>query len=280
MSNFISCIFDAGLIEMPPVSKVTALPTKPRCGPVAAARVAQHDQARLGVGALRHRGEGAHAAGQDGVAVEQLDLERSCCGGDLGGALGQEGGRGHVRGQVLQVARPVGGRRRRRGRARRRPRRPTRRPPRATRCRRRRRPSSLVLLRLEAVELVEAQQRALDDRPRVPSGASHDSETAPSSAARPAAADAATRTFSASSSSRLPSPAISTRRRPPPGASSWATATFLSPALASPSSTSAWSAGSASESPSNRPTTRVSAAVSSGAPRRAVTLISRMSGAV
>ncbi len=27
MSNFISCIFAAGLIEMPPVSKVTALPT-------------------------------------------------------------------------------------------------------------------------------------------------------------------------------------------------------------------------------------------------------------
>ena len=33
MSNFISCIFAEGLIEMPPVSKVTALPTKPRCGP-------------------------------------------------------------------------------------------------------------------------------------------------------------------------------------------------------------------------------------------------------
>jgi hypothetical protein len=27
MSNFISCIFPAGLIEIPPVSKVTALPT-------------------------------------------------------------------------------------------------------------------------------------------------------------------------------------------------------------------------------------------------------------
>jgi hypothetical protein len=33
MSNFISCIFDAGLIEIPPVSKVTALPTNPRWGP-------------------------------------------------------------------------------------------------------------------------------------------------------------------------------------------------------------------------------------------------------
>ena len=27
MSNFISCIFEEGLIEIPPVSKVTALPT-------------------------------------------------------------------------------------------------------------------------------------------------------------------------------------------------------------------------------------------------------------
>ena len=36
MSNFISCIFAEGLIEIPPVSNVTALPTKPRCGPLAA----------------------------------------------------------------------------------------------------------------------------------------------------------------------------------------------------------------------------------------------------
>ena len=35
MSNFISCIFAEGLIEIPPVSKVTALPTNARCGPVA-----------------------------------------------------------------------------------------------------------------------------------------------------------------------------------------------------------------------------------------------------
>ena len=33
MSNFISLILPLGLIEIPPVSKVTALPTKPRCGP-------------------------------------------------------------------------------------------------------------------------------------------------------------------------------------------------------------------------------------------------------
>ena len=35
MSNFISCIFAEGLIEIPPVSNVTALPTNARCGPLA-----------------------------------------------------------------------------------------------------------------------------------------------------------------------------------------------------------------------------------------------------
>ena len=35
MSNFISNILFAGLIEMPPVSNVTALPTSPSTGPVA-----------------------------------------------------------------------------------------------------------------------------------------------------------------------------------------------------------------------------------------------------
>ena len=33
MSNFISCIPAPGLSEMPPVSKVTPLPTRPRVGP-------------------------------------------------------------------------------------------------------------------------------------------------------------------------------------------------------------------------------------------------------
>ncbi len=35
MSIFISSIFAAGLIEMPPVSKVTALPTRPSVSPLA-----------------------------------------------------------------------------------------------------------------------------------------------------------------------------------------------------------------------------------------------------
>jgi len=37
MSNFISSIFAEGFSEMPPVSKVTALPTKPSVGPLAPA---------------------------------------------------------------------------------------------------------------------------------------------------------------------------------------------------------------------------------------------------
>ena len=71
--------------------------------------VAQHDQPRLRVASLGDRGEGAHAARHDRLAVEQLDLERLVLVGDLGGALGEEGRRGHVRGQVLEVARRVRG---------------------------------------------------------------------------------------------------------------------------------------------------------------------------
>ena len=47
MSIFISCMPAEGLIEMPPVSKVTPLPTSPRVGPRATAGVAQDDQPRL-----------------------------------------------------------------------------------------------------------------------------------------------------------------------------------------------------------------------------------------
>jgi hypothetical protein len=38
MSIFISCIEPAGLIEIPPVSKVTPLPTRPRVSPSESAR--------------------------------------------------------------------------------------------------------------------------------------------------------------------------------------------------------------------------------------------------
>ena len=73
MSIFISCILPEGLIEIPPVSKVTALPTS--ASPGAAAVVAQHDEARLLVRALRHRLQAAHVAAGDLVGAEGLSLE-------------------------------------------------------------------------------------------------------------------------------------------------------------------------------------------------------------
>ena len=80
MSIFISCILAEGLIEIPPVSNVTALPTMPERR--AAAVVAQHDQARLLVGALRDRDEAAHlqlarsGRGPSTSHLEPVDLRR------------------------------------------------------------------------------------------------------------------------------------------------------------------------------------------------------------
>ena len=77
MSNFISCIFAAGLIEIPPESKVTALPTKPSSGPGDVGRlVADRDQPRLLVGAARDGRERAHPGRLDAGAVEHLDGAR------------------------------------------------------------------------------------------------------------------------------------------------------------------------------------------------------------
>ena len=74
MSIFISCIPAAGFSEMPPVSKVTPLPTRPSVGPRStAAGVAQHDQRRV---LVRARGDGeqaAHPLALDLVAAEHLD---------------------------------------------------------------------------------------------------------------------------------------------------------------------------------------------------------------
>ena len=77
-----------------------------------AAGVAQHDQPRLGVGALRDGGEGAHAAGGDGLAVQHLQLQVVVLLGDLLGARSaRKTGSATLDGQVLQVARGVlGGR--------------------------------------------------------------------------------------------------------------------------------------------------------------------------
>ena len=90
MSNFMSLILLPGLIEMPPESNVTALPTKPSTGPAAFGPfVAQRDQLRLLVAALGDAGEGAHAGRLDLVAAHHLERERVVAVGDLARALGQ-----------------------------------------------------------------------------------------------------------------------------------------------------------------------------------------------
>ena len=76
MSNFISAIFGPGFSEMPPLSKVTALPTKPSTGPVAArARILQRDERRVLLGPLGDRRKGAHAARDDALTALHLDRQ-------------------------------------------------------------------------------------------------------------------------------------------------------------------------------------------------------------
>ncbi len=81
MSNFISAILAPGFSEMPPLSNVTALPTRPSSGPLRGLSVpahpviAQHDQRRLLLGALRDRRERAHAARDDPLASLRLHGE-------------------------------------------------------------------------------------------------------------------------------------------------------------------------------------------------------------
>ena len=89
MSIFISCIPPTGLIEMPPVSKVTPLPTSPSVSP----------PPPLGSAATISRGSSALPCETatrppmpslgDLLAAEHLDLDRLVRGGDLLGALGQ-----------------------------------------------------------------------------------------------------------------------------------------------------------------------------------------------
>ena len=108
MSIFISCMPAEGLIEIPPLSKVTALPTSPTRGPQPPPRVAQRDQPRLDLAAGGDGDEAAHAARGDRLAVEHLDLDGFVARGDLAGALGERLRGELVRGQVLQLAGAVG----------------------------------------------------------------------------------------------------------------------------------------------------------------------------
>ena len=105
MSNFISSISAAGLMEMPPVSKVMPLPTSTIGACVFACTVVlRDDEARRLGRALRHGEEGAHAELLDRLAVEHLDLQAELL-AELLRLLAQVGRRAVVAGTVGELAR-------------------------------------------------------------------------------------------------------------------------------------------------------------------------------
>ncbi len=106
MSIFISCMAAEGLIEIPPESKVTALPTSASSGPSPSIRI----EISFGGWSVPAETacEAAHAALHHLVAVHHLDADRIVGGGDLQRPLGEVGGGGDVGGQVLQLTGAVG----------------------------------------------------------------------------------------------------------------------------------------------------------------------------
>ena len=90
ISIFISCIEAAGLIEIPPVSKVTPLPTSPRVSPRPRPRM-EDDQSRLLLGPLRNGDQAAHLLLGDLLAAEDLAADRCVLVGDRLGAARQIG---------------------------------------------------------------------------------------------------------------------------------------------------------------------------------------------
>ena len=76
MSNFIFSMSFAGLMEMPPVSKVMALPTRPSTGAPGVSfsgGVGQHHQPRRFGAAARHGEQRAHFQFGDAFLVEDVD---------------------------------------------------------------------------------------------------------------------------------------------------------------------------------------------------------------
>ena len=222
MSIFISCIPAAGLIEMPPVSKVTRLADEPepprrsrrRRSAARSAAAPRREPARDG-------DEAAHPALGDLVAPEDLDRDGSWAAAISRARSARRSGSSTFGGQVLELAGAVRGL----GGDPARPRR--RRPP-----RRRRRPAtsrssagrsgssgSLALVAVEAVggEDVPSTSAAAASSRRVRRLAGHGpGERARLVAARPASSPARRRpgARSASNSSRLPRPTTSSRRAP------------------------------------------------------------------
>ena len=101
----------AGLIEMPPVSKVTPFPTSASTGACRRAGriVAEHDHARRLAAAARDAEEQAHAKRCDALLVQHLDRQRRALGGGAR-ALGEDRRRQQVRRLVAEIAREVGAR--------------------------------------------------------------------------------------------------------------------------------------------------------------------------
>ncbi len=99
MSYFIFSMPSAGLMLMPPESKVMPLPTSPRTGAAGAlARlVAHHDQARLFFRALGDAPEGSHLQFLDLVGAVDLAGEADFVAHGAG-TLGEDGGSHEVAG--------------------------------------------------------------------------------------------------------------------------------------------------------------------------------------
>ena len=104
ISNFISSIPGGSLSEMPPVSKVTPLPTSTTGGPpLRCALVLEHDEARRLLAALRDREQAAHALAPDGRLIEHLGAQPRVALGERARLFRQVKRRAHVGGQVRQV---------------------------------------------------------------------------------------------------------------------------------------------------------------------------------
>ncbi len=107
MSIFISCMPPEGLIEMPPESKVTALPTRASSGPSPSIR------STISFGGSSVPAETASRPPMPRSTISSRSitstLTRVVLHGDLERALGEVGGGGDVRGQVLELAGAVGG---------------------------------------------------------------------------------------------------------------------------------------------------------------------------
>ena len=279
MSNFISAIFGPGFSEMPPLSNVTALPTKPSNGPFASApSYLQDDQRGLLLGALRDGGEGAHAEPLDARASLHLDLQPLDLLAERPRVVGERRRGEVVAGPVLQVARRVDRRGDDRGVGDRRLDSVRRR--RRSGCRgawawrpRSGRPPARTCADRSCSRRGSCPPRA-PPRPRRSrrltcawsAGTSQHSTRVESSRARSRASAAATRARSGVKSLRAPSPTVS-QRLP----SAWVSASALNERCASPLASSSPTgsgtrptASARGSSPSNRPTTMVSASVASG----------------